>query len=182
MKHPGLNMAMDDFGVHVLVMSTNKAVSLSCVSCRKENSEELRTLILRMLDKNPDTRITIPEIKVTSEQSECQMRPWISHLLFKRLTWSWQVFRCSCSGTTCFSPDLIGSEDSDLTVVQVHWTESVVEGQRGPGLTLDTCCSPLPTLFPWHSLIMCQWVIRYCFCAYGTRDNLAFRHHAYESI
>ncbi|XP_017268180.1 calcium/calmodulin-dependent protein kinase kinase 1 isoform X2 [Kryptolebias marmoratus] len=27
-------------------------------------SEELRTLILRMLDKNPDTRITIPEIKV----------------------------------------------------------------------------------------------------------------------
>uniref|UniRef100_A0A673BSE4 Protein kinase domain-containing protein n=1 Tax=Sphaeramia orbicularis TaxID=375764 RepID=A0A673BSE4_9TELE len=26
--------------------------------------EELRTLILRMLDKNPDTRITIPEIKV----------------------------------------------------------------------------------------------------------------------
>uniref|UniRef100_A0A665U9M6 calcium/calmodulin-dependent protein kinase n=1 Tax=Echeneis naucrates TaxID=173247 RepID=A0A665U9M6_ECHNA len=27
-------------------------------------SEELRTLILRMLDKNPDTRITIPEIKI----------------------------------------------------------------------------------------------------------------------
>ncbi|XP_071316495.1 calcium/calmodulin-dependent protein kinase kinase 1 isoform X1 [Trachinotus anak] len=27
-------------------------------------SEELRTLILRMLDKNPDTRITIPEIKL----------------------------------------------------------------------------------------------------------------------
>ncbi|CAG5876662.1 unnamed protein product [Menidia menidia] len=27
-------------------------------------SEELRTLILRMLDKNPDTRITIPEIKM----------------------------------------------------------------------------------------------------------------------
>ncbi|XP_032388825.1 calcium/calmodulin-dependent protein kinase kinase 1 isoform X2 [Etheostoma spectabile] len=27
-------------------------------------SEELRTLILRMLDKNPDTRITLPEIKV----------------------------------------------------------------------------------------------------------------------
>lgn len=77
---------MDDFGVHVLVMSTNKAVSLSCVSCRKEISEELRTLILRMLDKNPDTRITIPEIKVTSEQSGCQMRPWISHLLFKWLT------------------------------------------------------------------------------------------------
>uniref|UniRef100_A0A3P9IQ02 non-specific serine/threonine protein kinase n=1 Tax=Oryzias latipes TaxID=8090 RepID=A0A3P9IQ02_ORYLA len=29
-----------------------------------EISEALRTLILRMLDKNPDTRITIPEIKV----------------------------------------------------------------------------------------------------------------------
>ncbi|KAJ0061695.1 hypothetical protein NL108_006821, partial [Boleophthalmus pectinirostris] len=28
-----------------------------------EVSEELRTLILRMLDKNPDTRITLPEIK-----------------------------------------------------------------------------------------------------------------------
>uniref|UniRef100_A0A3Q2FP57 non-specific serine/threonine protein kinase n=2 Tax=Cyprinodon variegatus TaxID=28743 RepID=A0A3Q2FP57_CYPVA len=27
-------------------------------------SEELRTLILRMLDKNPDSRITIPEIKI----------------------------------------------------------------------------------------------------------------------
>ncbi|KAL7390781.1 hypothetical protein ABVT39_027656 [Epinephelus coioides] len=27
-------------------------------------SEELRTLILRMLDKNPDTRITLPEIKM----------------------------------------------------------------------------------------------------------------------
>uniref|UniRef100_A0A667X8H3 non-specific serine/threonine protein kinase n=1 Tax=Myripristis murdjan TaxID=586833 RepID=A0A667X8H3_9TELE len=32
-------------------------------------SEELRTLILRMLDKNPDTRITIPEIKVD---------PWVT--------------------------------------------------------------------------------------------------------
>ncbi|KAJ0004269.1 hypothetical protein NQD34_010483 [Periophthalmus magnuspinnatus] len=29
-----------------------------------EVSEELRTLILRMLDKNPDTRITLPEIKM----------------------------------------------------------------------------------------------------------------------
>lgn len=29
-----------------------------------EVSEELRTLILRMLDKNPDTRITLPEIKL----------------------------------------------------------------------------------------------------------------------
>uniref|UniRef100_A0AAQ4P333 calcium/calmodulin-dependent protein kinase n=1 Tax=Gasterosteus aculeatus aculeatus TaxID=481459 RepID=A0AAQ4P333_GASAC len=29
-----------------------------------EISEELRSLILRMLDKNPDTRITIPEIKM----------------------------------------------------------------------------------------------------------------------
>lgn len=63
-----LNVAMDDFGVHVLIMCTNKAVSLSCVPCRPEISEELRTLILRMLDKNPDTRITIPEIKVTTEE------------------------------------------------------------------------------------------------------------------
>ncbi|XP_041096940.1 calcium/calmodulin-dependent protein kinase kinase 1 isoform X2 [Polyodon spathula] len=32
-------------------------------------SEELKSLILRMLDKNPDTRITIPEIKV---------HPWVT--------------------------------------------------------------------------------------------------------
>lgn len=36
------------------------------VCCSPNISEELRTLILRMLDKNPDTRITIPEIKVRS--------------------------------------------------------------------------------------------------------------------
>uniref|UniRef100_A0A4W5KDI9 Calcium/calmodulin-dependent protein kinase kinase 1, alpha a n=1 Tax=Hucho hucho TaxID=62062 RepID=A0A4W5KDI9_9TELE len=34
-----------------------------------EISEELRTLIQRMLDKNPDTRITIPEIKLD---------PWVT--------------------------------------------------------------------------------------------------------
>ncbi|KAL6099121.1 camkk1 [Pungitius sinensis] len=34
-------------------------------------SEEMRSLILRMLDKNPDTRITIPEIK---------MDPWVTQL------------------------------------------------------------------------------------------------------
>lgn len=29
-------------------------------------SEELKQLIERMLDKNPETRITVPEIKVAS--------------------------------------------------------------------------------------------------------------------
>lgn len=46
--------------------------------CRPEISEELRTLILRMLDKNPDTRITLSEIKVASEQTQArpgQARP-----------------------------------------------------------------------------------------------------------
>lgn len=46
-------------------MHANNPVSLSRVLCRPKISEELRTLILRMLDKNPDNRITIPEIKVT---------------------------------------------------------------------------------------------------------------------
>lgn len=31
---------------------------------RAQISEELKELILRMLDKNPETRITVPEIKV----------------------------------------------------------------------------------------------------------------------
>lgn len=34
-------------------------------SLRAQISEELKDLILRMLDKNPETRITVPEIKVT---------------------------------------------------------------------------------------------------------------------
>lgn len=57
------------FHFFVLIMCTNKADTLSyLVPCRPEISEELRALILRMLDKNPDTRITIPEIKVTTEE------------------------------------------------------------------------------------------------------------------
>lgn len=47
--------------------------------CRPEISEELRTLILRMLDKNPDTRITLSEIKVVLEQT--QARPGLQLLL-----------------------------------------------------------------------------------------------------
>lgn len=31
---------------------------------RAQISDELKDLILRMLDKNPETRITVPEIKV----------------------------------------------------------------------------------------------------------------------
>lgn len=31
-------------------------------------SQELKELIERMLDKNPETRITIPEIKVTGKE------------------------------------------------------------------------------------------------------------------
>lgn len=31
---------------------------------RAQISEELKELILRMLDKNPETRITVPELKV----------------------------------------------------------------------------------------------------------------------
>ncbi|CAF98517.1 unnamed protein product, partial [Tetraodon nigroviridis] len=42
---------------------------------RPEISEELRTLILRMLDKNPDTRITLSEIKVRADTG--QARPWL---------------------------------------------------------------------------------------------------------
>lgn len=34
-------------------------------SLRAQISEELKDLILRMLDKNPETRITVPEIKVS---------------------------------------------------------------------------------------------------------------------
>lgn len=33
-------------------------------SLRAQISDELKELILRMLDKNPETRITVPEIKV----------------------------------------------------------------------------------------------------------------------
>ena len=32
--------------------------------CRPEVSEELKDLILKMLDKNPETRIGVPDIKV----------------------------------------------------------------------------------------------------------------------
>lgn len=34
-------------------------------SLRAQISDELKDLILRMLDKNPETRITVPEIKVS---------------------------------------------------------------------------------------------------------------------
>lgn len=55
---------------------TVSACSLFCVFlCRPEISEELRTLILRMLDKNPDTRITLSEIKVASEQTQARRGP-----------------------------------------------------------------------------------------------------------
>lgn len=40
--------------------------------CRPKISEELQTLILRMLDKNPDTRIAIPEIKVLQQTNAGQ--------------------------------------------------------------------------------------------------------------
>lgn len=36
---------------------------------RSQISDELKELILRMLDKNPETRITVPEIKV---------HPWLT--------------------------------------------------------------------------------------------------------
>lgn len=98
-----LNVAMDYFSVHVLIMCTNKAVSLSS-PCRPVISEELRTLILRMLDKNPDTRITIPEIKVTTEELSDEA---ISHSLFRH-------------NTTLLVSDFIGSEDCDFTVAQVY--------------------------------------------------------------
>lgn len=51
-----------------------------CFYCRLEISEELRNLILRMLDKNPDTRITIPELKVTKQKKR---RLIMNHLLQK---------------------------------------------------------------------------------------------------
>ncbi|XP_068585589.1 calcium/calmodulin-dependent protein kinase kinase 1 isoform X2 [Cebidichthys violaceus] len=38
-------------------------------------SEELRTLVLQMLDKNPDTRITIPEIKMDQWVTQGGMEP-----------------------------------------------------------------------------------------------------------
>lgn len=44
--------------------------NLTLCLCRPEISEALRTLILRMLDKNPDTRITIPEIKVICNEKQ----------------------------------------------------------------------------------------------------------------
>lgn len=41
-------------------------LSVNCyVPLRPVISNELRELIERMLDKNPETRITVPEIKVT---------------------------------------------------------------------------------------------------------------------
>eukprot|EP00064_Thunnus_orientalis_P005336 superscaffoldBa00000516_g5350 len=45
------------------ITSPNGIISMLYRSTPKI-SEELRTLILRMLDKNPDTRITLPEIKM----------------------------------------------------------------------------------------------------------------------
>lgn len=58
--------------------------SFSHVSLRPKISEELRTLILRMLDKNPDSRITIPEIKVTKRtKAVSEGEPGVSHLLFR---------------------------------------------------------------------------------------------------
>lgn len=79
-----LSVAMDNYDTHVLVLSTNKVVSLFYILCRPEISEELRILILRMLDKNPDTRLTIPEIKVTSEQRS--VRPfWAANVTVTRI-------------------------------------------------------------------------------------------------
>lgn len=95
---------------------------------RPEISEELRTLILRMLDKNPDTRITLSEIKVRSEQTQArpgQARPWFTggHM---RL---------------CFS--LIGWEVSDLddeadNTVAVKKTEMVLKNFIGKSETKKT--------------------------------------------
>lgn len=56
-----------------------------CFFYRPQVSEELRTLILRMLDKNPDTRITLPEIKVLQGTTQGEMAPSVSGLL------SWMI-------------------------------------------------------------------------------------------
>lgn len=53
--------------------SCDAALLMLCFYCRPEISEELRTLILRMLDKNPDARITIPELKVTKQETESRL-------------------------------------------------------------------------------------------------------------
>lgn len=43
---------------------TCAAIFLTLFLLRAQISDELKELILRMLDKNPETRITVPEIKV----------------------------------------------------------------------------------------------------------------------
>lgn len=45
-------------------------------------SNELKELIERMLDKNPETRITIPEIKVTEEAKNIKYHLFKTNLCY----------------------------------------------------------------------------------------------------
>ncbi|CAB1316857.1 unnamed protein product, partial [Coregonus sp. 'balchen'] len=69
LSSPLLFMQCPFIDEYILVL--HNKIRTKCVEFPElpEISEELRTLILRMLDKNPDTRITIPEIKLD---------PWVT--------------------------------------------------------------------------------------------------------
>lgn len=88
---------------------------LFCVFlCRPAISEELRTLILRMLDKNPDTRIMLSEIKVPCERT--QARHWTLHIsLFDICFLCVQIDLWVTQGGT----DLLPLEEDHCTVVEV---------------------------------------------------------------
>ncbi|KAA8586426.1 hypothetical protein FQN60_000262 [Etheostoma spectabile] len=84
-------------------------------------SEELRTLILRMLDKNPDTRITLPEIKVTQRTRRRERRPRGSYLELGHN--EDVILHVQKHNMTVISSPVIGSEDSDLTGVDQWVTQ-----------------------------------------------------------
>lgn len=102
--------------VPMFVMHFNNAASLCCVWCRPEISEELRTLILRMLDKNPDTRITIPEIKVTSREPPSDEA---AHESFVLRAENFLIAGIFIVGSVVIL-NSIGSEHSDITAPRAH--------------------------------------------------------------
>lgn len=61
----------------------NRGILIPCLpSARPEVSEELKDLILKMLDKNPETRIGVSDIKVGLGQGLCPFlkEPILAHV------------------------------------------------------------------------------------------------------
>ncbi len=180
---------------------TNKPALLSCVSCRPAISEELRTLILRMLDKNPDTRINIPEIKVPQRTKQMwnEGKPLLAYCSGqKAASWSRIIMRISLfmlrhNMTVLFS-DVIGLEDSDLTVA--HTVGFIRHAVLLQGMMKHVCPDgglpvsrggagrsrtsrghmslPAPcrvSMTQCNHVSVTHFLTRDSVCVYGTRDN-----------